>query len=202
MKKKLFALLLAVTLFATPVFSEPLCRVETESDGNAEILGYDIIEQNGKKMLLILLNYENTTEESASPGWEISVKAFDNGIALEHAYASDIPGYDNYYQKLTEIRPGGTLPYYELFEAPKSDNVEVEVDALIAYKSTPAVISLDMTKLGLVSSEEDTVEADVSSELSETEQSSEDNKDLKEHIAELEQKIADLETRIEALENN
>jgi hypothetical protein len=204
MKKAIAALLTAV-LMVVPVSADPLARIETPSNGNAEVVGYDLVEKNGKEMLVILLNYENTTNESKAPGWNVSLKAFDNGIQLDHAYASGF-GYDNdYYNSITEVRPGGVLPFYMLFNAPKSDNVEIELDELISFNSTPAVVTLDMNKLGISESESenepaDTVETDASA-AEDTSESSSKTKKLKKRVSELEERVAALEERIAALEN-
>lgn len=203
--KKVIAALLTVGLLSVPVFADPIARIETPSSGNAEVIGYDLVEKNGKEMLVVLLNYENTTNESKAPGWNVTLKAFDNGIQLDNAYASGFGYDDDYYNSSTEVRPGGVLPFYVLFNAPKSDNVEIELDELISFNSTPAIASIDMSKLGVSEAEtvSETVEAtETEAQATETaSDSSSKTKKLKKRVTELENRVDVLEERIAALEN-
>ena len=97
------------------------------------------------------------------------------------------------------------LPFYVLFNAPKSDNVEIELDELISFNSTPAIASIDMSKLGVSEAEtvSETVEA-TETEAQATEiasDSSSKTKKLKKRVTELENRVDALEERIAALEN-
>lgn len=190
-------LLLPVVLSLGLAFSaqaESLARLESK-DGNVDVLGCDVTKADGQDYLVVLLNYENTKEESASPDWEMNVQAFLDGIEMEHGYIYDFK-YDGFKEADTQIRPGASLQYFMLFELEGEGKIEVEVSPLMNWDNESVSCELDLSNTGYTATPAE--DANTTTEEQENEPTEEQEYDV---IAELEARIAALEERVEALEN-
>ena len=189
MKKKLILIMFtaAVTAMSIPAAADPLARLESDS-GNVEIVGCDTVQQDGQDYLIVLMNYENTSEESSSsPEFEFLVTAFSDGVELEHGYLYDFQ-YDGFRSDDTKIRPGTSLQFYELFELVPG-SIEVEVQPIFNWDNISASCELDLSLAGYVSTQ---------TEQSDTTKETEPN--IVDRIKALEEKVAELEERLSALE--
>ena len=194
MKKQIILAAVLTIGMAVSVNAEPLARLET-SYGNIEVLGGDVTSKDGKDYLVVLLNYENTEDESAAPEWEMNVKAFLDGIEMEHGHIYDF-SYEGFKKADTNIRPGASLNYYTLFELEGDGFIEVEVSPLMNWNNESASCEIDLSETGYTPS---AAEKEAASDETVDDGTQTENKD--DAIAELEERITALEERVAALEN-
>ena len=190
MKKLLFPLMIAsIFIFAVSAHAEPLDTLTTE-DGNVSIIGFTTAEDNdGNPCFVALLQYENTTNESAAPFLLFNEKAYQDGIELESAYIYNF-SYENFKSSDTNVRPGGTLNYYELFKIDSGSPVDLEVAPMFDFDHVHIEYTFDLA--------EEIIPASLSLDDGSNETGT---STVAQKIAELELKVAELEKRVSELEN-
>ena len=162
-KKMLIGMLAAAVMMAMPVQAESLARFEGDS-GNIDILGYSTTSSGNDQYLVAL--------------------AYQDGVELERGYIYEYT-YEDFKSEDTNVRPGATLKFFELFELTSDSPVDVEVSETFSFDDKPAA---ECT-------------FDLSSEASDQAEAPADAAPADDAIAALEQRIADLEQRVSALEN-
>lgn len=182
-KKLLIGMMAAAVMMAMPVQAESLARFEGDS-GNIDILGYSTTSSGNDQYLVALFSYENTKDESNAPWLDFMIKAYQDGVELERGYIYEYT-YEDFKSEDTNVRPGATLKFFELFELTSDSPVDVEVSETFSFDDKPAA---ECT-------------FDLSSEASDQAEAPADAAPADDAIAALEQRIADLEQRVSALEN-
>ena len=188
MKKFLIPAIALSFLMATTVLADPYATLET-IDGNVSIVGFTTAEDSdGAACFVALLEYENKKEESNSPLFEFSIKAYQDGVELDSGYIYNY-SFENYKDSDTNVRPGSTLKYFQIFKLEGNSPVDVEVAPMFNFDNQHAEYTFDL-------SEEMIPENTGGSSETETGGSS----TVADKIAELEQRIAELEQRVDELE--
>ena len=179
-KKMLIGMLAAAVMMAMPVQAESLARFEGDS-GNIDILGYSTTSSGNDQYLVALFSYENTKDESNAPWLDFMIKAYQDGVELERGYIYEYT-YEDFKSEDTNVRPGATLKFFELFELESDSPVDIEVSEAFSFDNkAPAEYSYS----------EPMVEAEAPADAAPADDA----------IAALEQRIADLEQRVSALES-
>ena len=78
--------------------------------------------------------------DDKSAGVALYVKAFQNGVELEHAFLTEDYGADN---EMKEIRPGTTLEITEAFLVTDTTAVEFEATELISLSDDMVVATYE-----------------------------------------------------------
>lgn len=143
MKKNLFAVTLsaAMCLSSIPVYAEGSLANLNTKEGIIDVVGYEV--QENENIVFIICEYQNTTDESASPMFQFNITAYQDGIELEHAYSSYEP--DGCKSSSTKIKPGATLKYTESYALTSSSPVEVEVSPTFNFDDKYAECTLDLS---------------------------------------------------------
>lgn len=142
MKKKPIALLLTagiLTAIPVSVSAESLAHLESK-EGIIDVVSYAIDSTNN--VLNVICEYQNTTAESTSPGFQFVVKAFQDGIEMEKSYT--IYSEDDCKPSTTEIKPGATLKYADSFKISGSSPVELEVAPLFNFDNLVAECTIEL----------------------------------------------------------
>ena len=136
--KKFFIPAIALSfLMATTVLADPYATLET-SDGNVSIVGFTTAEDSdGAACFVALLEYENKKEESNSPLFEFSIKAYQDGVELDSGYIYNY-SFENYKDSDTNVRPGSTLKYFQIFKLEGNSPVDVEVAPMFNFDNQHA----------------------------------------------------------------
>ena len=179
--------------FSLTSFADPLATLETEK-GNVSIVGFTTAtDSDGNNCFVGLFEYENTTDESNAPWLDYAFYAYQDGIELEHAYIYNF-SYEDFKSSDTNVRPGATLKFYELFLLTGDGPVDVEVSETFNFDNTsPIEYTFDLSDIQF-STPEKTDDSDDSVADAPAGSSLEDK------VKELEIKIAELEERINMLE--
>ena len=95
--------------------TEPLSDSGELKDCSITVGDAEFIEDyEGRSGILIHFSFTNTSEENITPAFSVTRKAFQNGIGLEDAHASDDAIHDS--GNLTKkIQPGATIELTEFF---------------------------------------------------------------------------------------
>lgn len=153
--KKLFAFVMSLCLlFAltacggisetqTPTIEKMTLSSKTETvELDVGITGYDITEDyEGKPVLVVLMNWTNTSEETTMFSTTYSVKAYQNGVGLD----TTVVLWENDYletanARLTEIRPGASIEVAAVFLLANTESeVEIEIDDWISFDNKPLI---------------------------------------------------------------
>ena len=108
-----------------------------------DVTGFDLVEDyEGNPALIVFFIWTNNGEETAMFDVEYMVKAFQDGISLNHATLSWEHEYEEVNSNLmTEIRPGATIEVAHVFSL-RSDStvVEIEVDEWISFDDKPLML--------------------------------------------------------------
>lgn len=188
-KKSLLLAAIAAGLMSMTALAESYARLESQY-GNIDIVGTECVEQNGKNYLVILAQYENTTDESTYATSNILINVYQHGIEMEGDYISGYKPREGYFDYMTKARHGATINFYKVYQL--TDNtapVDIEIKP---------IWSGDMVECTMPVNSELSDEADnayTPGELTEAVPNP-----YEERIAALEALVADLTARIEALE--
>lgn len=145
-----------LTEVITSESAETIATEETFPDEDAEFIpspeapildfdvtGFDLVEDyEGNPALIVFFIWTNNGEETAMFDVEYMVKAFQDGISLNHATLSWEHKYEEVNSNLmTEIRPGATIEVAHVFSL-RSDStiVEIEVDEWISFDDKPLML--------------------------------------------------------------
>lgn len=145
MKRRWMVFLMALAMLAGAqrvqagdVPEEKAAAVYESGAGKLEIVDYEV----SGKVLALVVEYTNTTDENVSPGWKMLLSVFQNGIEMEHGRSFEVEGVRSEY---TEIRPGAKLRYAEFFELDNAeDPVEVEISPVFSWNDDPMYVNLDL----------------------------------------------------------
>lgn len=167
MKRKFLTLILGTTLLTAcggSTTTEPTTQANTEASTEATTestettteapkdsgtLGsYEVkikdatftTDHNNKKVIIINYDFTNNSEDTASPLYSVSGKAFQNGIELESAILIGNDAYDiSTGQK--EIKPGITLENCQKAFVLEDDSpVEFEMTELISFNDEEKLV--------------------------------------------------------------
>ena len=141
--KRLIISLCLLVLCSFTVSADPFATFEC-ADGKVDVLGCEVVNNDGKDCVAILMNLTNTSGDSYAPWSEFSITAYQDGIQLSTAYVSERvykpAGYEN---EDTKIRPNGLLPFYKTYELRNTVSpVEIEISESFSFSADKAECTL------------------------------------------------------------
>ena len=110
-------------------------------DYHIKFTGFELAKDyEDNDALLVRYEFTNNSEDTTSAGVALYVKAFQNGVELEHAFLTEDYGADN---EMKEIRPGTTLEITEAFLVTDTTAVEFEATELISLSDDMVVATYE-----------------------------------------------------------
>ena len=116
-------------------------------DYHVEIKGAALGEDyKGNPIIVIKYAWTNNSDETKSPMWTMSEKAFQDGVQLDRPLVVDSDIYDS-GASMKEVRPGTTIEVQCAFIMTSESIVEFEMTELISFSNKMVTMNLDPTKL-------------------------------------------------------
>lgn len=116
-------------------------------DYHVEIKGAALGEDyEGNPIIVITYSWTNNSDETKSPMWTISEKAFQDGVELDTAIVMNSDVYDS-GASMKEVRPGTTIEAQCAFVMTSESIVEFEMTELISFSNEMVAMNFDPTTL-------------------------------------------------------
>lgn len=103
-------------------------------------------DYEGKPIIVITYSWTNNSDETKSPMWTISEKAFQDGVQLDRPIIVDSDIYESGTSS-KEVRPGTTVEVQCAFIMTSESVVEFEMTELISFSKEIVAMDFDPTAL-------------------------------------------------------